>query len=298
MARITDRDYEQFEREGYIIVEHLLTEEEVDRARSEIYSYMPSWDEYAAAPTKFEPLFRGGSSGWSILRRFPFTGTTLNDVCVHDELVTFARKVMQTSDIVLEHASMGGKYAGKGDFEQSLHCDYGNHVLTYPQDPALDPRFYDVACLVYHTDVTIDMGPTYIVSQLHTAGQSLVPRVRSRADHPSMYEHEMPVTVPAGSALVYSLRTFHRGSAMLAKEGARFHQHLGWRAAPQPWYDLRTYMESGGSASMDRFLVRATPEQRSMVGFPPPGDPYWNDETLDGVQRRYPEMDMTPYKAG
>ncbi len=205
--------------------------------------------------------------------------------------------MMKTSDIVLEHASMGGKYAGKGDFEQSHHCDYGNHVLTIPQNPALSPRFYDIACLVYYTHVTIDMGPTYIVPQLHTAGQSLVPRVRTREKYPWMYEHEMAVTVPRGSALIYSLRTFHRGSAMLAPEGARFHQHLGWRAAPQPWYDLRTYMGAGGSAEMDRFLVRSTPEQRSTVGFPPPGDLYWNDETLEGVQQRYPEMDMTPYRS-
>jgi hypothetical protein len=36
--------------------------------------------------------------------------------------------------------------------------------------------------------------------------------------------------------------------------------------------------------------------QRDLFGFPRPGDPYWNDDTLAGVAERYPGIDLTPYR--
>jgi hypothetical protein len=47
---------------------------------------------------------------------------------------------------------------------------------------------------------------------------------------------------------------------------------------------------------MKRFIERATPRQREVLGFPPPGHPYWNPETLAAVATRYPKMDMSPYR--
>ena len=32
-----------------------------------------------------------------------------------------------------------------------------------------------------------------------------------------------------------------------------------------------------------------------VVGFPAPGDPYWNAQTIADVGTRYPNMDMAPY---
>jgi hypothetical protein len=47
-----------------------------------------------------------------------------------------------------------------------------------------------------------------------------------------------------------------------------------------------------------RFLERATPESRELIGFPPIDSDYWTDATLDAVAARYPGMDMAPYRAG
>jgi ectoine hydroxylase-related dioxygenase (phytanoyl-CoA dioxygenase family) len=297
VAVIGDKDYELFDEHGYIVVERLLGEDEVARATDEVFCYMPSWEEYAAAPNKYGALLSAEStSAGSARARFPFSGTMLNDISVHDELVGFAQRLMGTEHISLEHSGITGKYAGIQDYEQNLHVDYGNHTLAYPQNPASSLLNHDLGCLIYYSDVTIDLGPTYVVSQRFTADELLVPRHRERSDYAWMYEHETPVTVPAGSAIIYSLRTFHRGSAMQAAEGARFSHHLGYRPAPRPYYDPRGYMRSGGSAEMDRFLTRATPAQRALVGFPPVGDSYWDAEMLEGVARRYPQMDMTPYR--
>jgi hypothetical protein len=47
---------------------------------------------------------------------------------------------------------------------------------------------------------------------------------------------------------------------------------------------------------MQRFIERATPRERCVIGFPPPGDNYWNERTIAGVGARYVGMDMEPYR--
>ena len=42
-------------------------------------------------------------------------------------------------------------------------------------------------------------------------------------------------------------------------------------------------------------MERATPAERCLFGFPAPGDPYWNAQTVADVSTRYPRMDMAPY---
>ena len=46
----------------------------------------------------------------------------------------------------------------------------------------------------------------------------------------------------------------------------------------------------------NRYLERLSVGQRAVLGFAPPGDPYWTKETVDSVGRRYAGMDMGPYK--
>ena len=48
---------------------------------------------------------------------------------------------------------------------------------------------------------------------------------------------------------------------------------------------------------MLRWIQRTTPAQRAVLGFPPPGHPYWNEQTLEAVAARYPRMDLTDYRA-
>ncbi|MGB6091513.1 MAG: hypothetical protein WA721_03655 [Candidatus Binataceae bacterium] len=47
---------------------------------------------------------------------------------------------------------------------------------------------------------------------------------------------------------------------------------------------------------MSEAIVRMTPRERDLFGWPPPGSEYWNEQTLADVAARYPAMDMTPYR--
>lgn len=39
-----------------------------------------------------------------------------------------------------------------------------------------------------------------------------------------------------------------------------------------------------------------TVRERDLFGFAPPGREYWDEQTLADVQRRYPRMDLAPYR--
>lgn len=174
-----------------------------------------------------------------------------------------------------------------------------NATSLHPELVAFAERVLrtDRIMLAYYTDVTIGLSPTYVVSQQYTRTGPIEPRHRRRADFPELYEKEIPVVVPAGWAVIYSMNTFHRGSALTATEGARFAQNVAFKRVDSPWCGQVTFQHDGGTREMDHFLENATPRQREFVGFPPVGDAYWNASTVANVGLRYPGMDMTPYAA-
>jgi ectoine hydroxylase-related dioxygenase (phytanoyl-CoA dioxygenase family) len=295
VKKVEQVDIDHWHQHGYAIIEGFMTSDEVEAARHELLRYLPSWDEYVER----RPLFAGldGTSsratpGW-VRYEFPYLGDTLNRVAVHPYLVAFVERLVGHDQIALSHGAIVGKYAGKGDYDQELHPDYTNNTLVLPQDGTAQ---CDIPMIVFHTDVTIDLGPTYVVSKEHT--RHLVAdgrRFHSRAEFPALYSAEQPATMPAGSVLIYDMRTFHRGSAMRATEGARFSQFVGFHTLGPGWLGSTSFQGAGGTPAMNHFLTHASPRERQLVGFPAPADPYWNPETRMGVAARYPGMDMSPY---
>jgi ectoine hydroxylase-related dioxygenase (phytanoyl-CoA dioxygenase family) len=293
MGGITEADHKHWQEHGYVIVQ-LLGDQEVRAALEEIYEYMPPWEEYARHPRWYADsvAYRGRRS--RTRATFPFFGTALNASVLHPELISFAERVIGTDRLMLSHGQLGGKYAGTRNYEQQLHLDYGNNTLVCPKP---DAEIVDLPAIIYYTDVTVDLSPTYAVSQTFTRDMPRSPRQRSREEYPELYEKEFPVVVPAGSVLIYSMNTFHRGSALKASEGVRFAQNIGFKRVDTPWCGQVTFQHDGGSAEMNQFLEAATPREREFVGFPAVGDPYWDKGTIANVGSRYPGMDMSPYQA-
>jgi hypothetical protein len=291
MSSITEADYEHWRDHGYVVT-RLLDDRQTEAALEDIYDYMPPWDDYRRHARWYEETVGSATNLSATRASFPFVGDALNHTTLHPDLVDFAERVIGTRRIMLGHGQLQGKYAGNRDFEQRLHCDYGNNTLAFPKP---DAQIIDLPAIIYYTDVTIDLTPTYVVPQDVTRGDPLVPRQRSREEYPELYEQEIPVIVPAGSVLIYSMNTFHRGSALRASEGVRFSQNISFKRVDSPWSGQTTFQHSGGRPEMDRFLENASAREREMVGFPPAGDPYWDATTVAGVGARYPGMDMTPY---
>ena len=197
--------------------------------------------------------------------------------------------------IVCEQSDLSLKSFGhSNDQEQHMHCDYGNHTLTYPPDL---PQYWQTAYLLYYTDVDDELAPTAVCSKKHYPERILVPAVYSPDARPALYENEVKVTVPAGSVLAYSMRTFHRGTRF-KREGGRLGQFVTYAPAGCPWVGIVGWPEQAVYGSFRRWIETATVAERELLGFPAPGHPYWTEETLDGVAARYPGMDMSPYRTG
>ncbi|KZT50811.1 hypothetical protein CALCODRAFT_488418 [Calocera cornea HHB12733] len=297
-ARIKQADIDHWHAHGYVIVEGFLSPEELAACVEGFHTYMPAWDEYVRRRPMYEDM-QGSTGkvppGW-VRHQFPYDSTALNRAALHPFLVAFAERLMghSSSSILLSHGFILGKYAGKADYDQELHQDYSNNTLVVPRRGV---HSIDIPMIVYFTDVTAELGPTYVCPAEHT--QHLPPngkRHHSREAYPELYAHERPALAPAGSVLIYSMRTFHRGSRMLASEGLRFSMFTGFHTANTPWLGSHSFQWAGGKHEMDRFVTHASPRERELVGFPPVGDDYWNDdECRRGVAQRYPDMDMTPY---
>jgi ectoine hydroxylase-related dioxygenase (phytanoyl-CoA dioxygenase family) len=278
---------------GFVIVENFLSAQELAAARREIETFIPGWIDYAdnpsgAKPDNWDEAFISRRS-----RRFPFKGAELNAITLHPELRRFASLMAAGADIFCEQSDLTYKCKGHfADTDQAMHLDYVNHTLAYP--PA-DPAYWQTAFLVYYTDVKENQAPTAVCSWQHYEDEILWPPVYSREDRPELYDNEVRTTVPAGSVLAYSMRTFHRGTKFL-EEGARIGHFISYSPAKPRWMGIVGWPEQGVYPSFSAWMESASPEERELIGFPHPEDAYWTEETLAGVAARYPAMDMRPYK--
>jgi hypothetical protein len=119
-----------------------------------------------------------------------------------------------------------------------------------------------------------------------------------RAEH--LYPRERRAAYRFGSVLFYRHDTWHRGTPL--KPGAmRLAQNLTFRRAGSDWIST---LHAGWAWSMyrrsrvmERLIAEASVEQRAVLGFPPPGHPYWTRETVAAIEARYGPLgfDVTPY---
>jgi hypothetical protein len=290
MARIAQQHLDHLLEHGYALVPDFLTPEEIDSARSDLWRYFPTPDELARTPHRYGFVLEDPEH---LQIEFPFDADTINYNSTHPDLIEFVERLLGTRQILLSQSAIWAKYAGTGSFEQTMHLDYEGNTLVVPRD---DGPFRQVNLILYYSDVGKDLGPTYVVPQEHSRDAGLWPPFRPKKKWPQLYRREVPILARAGSLLIFSMRTFHRAGEMTAEAGGRFTQHLVYRSALCPFNGYHQYSQFGEKPELKRFIERALPRQREMLGFPAPGDAYWNEETLAVVAQRYPKMDMAPYR--
>ncbi|HZN67008.1 MAG TPA: phytanoyl-CoA dioxygenase family protein [Tepidisphaeraceae bacterium] len=288
--RITQEHADRLVRDGFVVVQKFLAPAELSAARQNMLRYVPTAEELAATPERYAFVFDDPEH---LQTEFPFAGDALNDVTTHPDLIDFVRRVLGTEDVRLSQSAIWAKYAGTGDFEQGLHLDYQGNTLVVPRD---DGDYRQVNMILYYSDVTEALAPTFVVPQHKTRDLPLWPTHRTRKKDPELYRQERPVLANAGDLLVFGMRTWHRASAMTAEFGMRLSHHLVWRSGAHDFQGYHLWSRLGENHELQRFVERATPEQREVLGFPKASDPYWNEETLSAVALRYPRMDLTPYR--
>jgi hypothetical protein len=288
--RIDQEHVKRLLKRGYTVVEPFLNTEELSAAKQNMLLYVPTAADLAATPQRYPWVFEEADR---LQTEFPFVSDALNHVSTHPDLIDFVERALGARQVMLSQSAIWAKYAGTGDFEQALHLDYQGNTLVAPHE---DGDYRQVNMILYYTDVTPAMGPTCVVPIDKTQDEPLWPPFRPRKKHAALYKKEIPIIAKAGSLLIFSMSTFHRASEMTADFGARLSHHMIWRSSEHPFQGFHLWSHLGENAELQRFIAHTTPRQREVLGFPPPGDAYWNEKTLAAVSARYPQMDMRPYR--
>ena len=245
----------------------------------------------APSPDDRERAFRPGQ--FTGLKEAPLGDPALDNLCVHDRVLDLVEELLGTTDIRLYQAETFAKYTGADNYEQPLHIDETNHSLVPPRR---DGRFRQVQLFMYLSDVTEERGATHVVSRSLTADIPHIDLYFQNSGRVVMDAHEVAAEGPAGSVLAYSADTVHRGTNMTEPGAGRFFFNLGYRAAGVDWTGALPWPRRGIDTRVPQWIEQLNPRQLAAVGFPPPGHPYWDAETLAATAARYPNLDLTEFQ--
>jgi hypothetical protein len=299
-----------FQRHGWVLIERLLSEAEIDAAHPGLFALYPTGAEFhgggdaraarfrenADSPAnqgddpRFRPLQFAG------LKEFPFPDRTLTLLPLHPAIIAAAEDLLGTRDVRLYQAETFAKYFGVTQYDQPFHADYTNHGMLPPKAP-----WRQVQMFLYLSDVTAGHGATRIVSQELTRDVPIMalsfPKARVSAERHAEWEASATSAVgPRGSLLVYASDVVHRGTEMTLKDGARFFFNLAYRVAGADWVGANPWPRKGVEYGWTELVEDCSPRQLEALGFPPPGHPYWDADTLRGAAERYPRLDLSAWR--
>lgn len=272
--------------QGYAVMEGFLTEAELAAARAGLFQEFPHPNEYFADPERHRHLVKHQFAG---LRLGPFDSWPLTRLAFHPDLVDAAERFCGTAELELYKMELWGKYSGTVDYDQAHHRDFGNHSMVVPRR---DLRWPQLTTFTFLCDVTEENGPTKVIPRTIGDRVSLVPNHLQPGE---LIDHEVAITGPAGSILLYSTDVIHRGSAMTGTEQSRFMLLADYAARGNPWMGKMSWPGLANKAAFETLMVNTTVRERDLFGFPPPGHEYWNTQTLSDVASRWPGIDLTGY---
>jgi hypothetical protein len=309
--RHSETHVEHFEKHGWVLIERLLGEPEVDAAHPGLFSLYPTPEQFHAGSDPRAARFRAGADApanqgddprfrplqFAGLQEFPFPDLALDLLPLHPAIIAVAEDLLKTRDVRLYQAETFAKYSGVTQYDQPFHADYTNHVMLPPRR---DGRYRQIQLFLFLSDVTPAHGPTRIVSRTLTDDvpvmQLSFPRARVSPERHAAWEAAaVSAAGPRGSLLVYSADVVHRGTEMTIEGGGRFFFNLAYRVAGADWVGGNPWPRKG----IDNWtpLVEAlSVRQLEAIGFPPPGHAYWDVATLAGAAQRYPKLDLAPWR--
>jgi ectoine hydroxylase-related dioxygenase (phytanoyl-CoA dioxygenase family) len=274
---------------GFTVVEGFLDPETLAAAQAGLWDIYPRPEAYFADPSAYPRFARSQFSG---LRFFPYAGAALDSLPVYPDLVDAAERFLTSPDIEIYKIELWAKYAGAVNYDQRHHRDFGNHTLVVPR---LDGVHTQMTTFILLSDVTELDGPTKLVPLEHTRDLPLHPRQLEMGE---LFDKEVAATAPAGSLMIYKTDVMHRGSDFVAPGRSRFAMLVDFTQRGWRWNGKMSWPDHAEKPGFVEAMIRMTPRQRDLFGWPPVGSDYWTPQTLRDVAGRYPGMDMTPYEEG
>ena len=299
LVRVPDRCLTELRERGYLVFEGFLGADELAAAQEALWLHLPTPEQYFADQAAHVWL---AASQFAGIIRAPWRSWDLNRLAFHPDLLDLAERFLGSADLRLYDSELWAKYAGAIDYDQNHHRDFGNHSLVVPKrsDPATQ-----IICMILLSDVGEEDGPTKVVPLPVGEGVAYWPNTLDDpannyvADYlaaGAFADDEVSVTGSAGTLFTYRTDTLHRGSRMTAERSARFTLSAQYDVWGPRWTGRIAWAEHALDLGWGELIERATPRERSVFGFPAPGDAYWDEQTRADTQARYPRADMTPYR--
>lgn len=279
---------------GYTLVPDFLTGEALTEAVAAIETYFP------------DPESGDGTAEDVAARKhavpFPFTSNALNRHPLDPRVINVVEELLGTTDLRMTSAFIQAKYgtAYGESKDQRLHNDsWAVSGLVYPRADGVYQRVYGI---LYLTDVSEDTAPTYVVDRAaHLGVPLLTPEGTGAYDkesYPELYERERPIVASEGSLLLFVGDIVHRGSGYRERLGRRLALFFNIHGAQARWTDKHLWSLRPAHPDWGTFrdlMIELEPRQRHLLGFPPPGDDYWTEETIKHLSEMYPGIDAAPY---
>ncbi len=311
--RARDDEVAQWRENGWVLLDGLVGPEEVDAALADLALVFPTAEEYHADPTgtmrhwlgspptrrddayvwpATGPGFRPEQHTWR--REFPFGGTgALNRLFVHPSITDFCTRALGTRDIRIYQMQVSAKFAGETNYEQPMHTDR-NHALV----PSLPGKtWWHVEGFLYLSDVHAANAPTHLVDVPKAAGRDTTVPLIMPSNDPGIYAAERAAPGPRGSYLAYRSDVFHRAVDLTGDGAARYLMNVSYKLAGCDWLGFSSAHSRANSLEWVAFVEGSTPEELELFGFPPPGHELWDEELLGATARRYPKLDLSPWRA-
>lgn len=286
---LEENDFRRFQREGWVTLPEFMADD-LDLLVADLYRIFPTPNTYWADPSRFAELqgdqfdsVRTIPTGFQALDRLPFA----------ERFRSIAAQVTGTDNLQLMRGGYQAKFAGAADFDQVLHRDYGNHTLIIPESGTQSDL---VGFFAYFTSVSSEDGPTMVVSNSAITGIHPAETHLKGSRWREIYEQEKPVLCKPGTLLVYDYRTFHRGSHLRGTRSHRLTLSFAY-GITAPWHGFVSWPNRAEEPVVRDLVASLTPRERELLGFPAPGHRYWTEETIEGLTRRYPGTDASPYLA-
>jgi Phytanoyl-CoA dioxygenase (PhyH) len=225
---------------------------------------------------------------------FPYGSQSLNRLTFHPVVLAIAESFLGTTDLRLYMSLITAKYANQSsDYNQLLHADFPNHSILVPQR---SERYPQLELFIYLTDVSEANGATRMVSRRRTAEIPVEQHTLTYTDYAALYDDLGIASGPAGSIVAYRPDVYHRSVDIVTPGARRVMMHVSYRLAAAEWGQYQAWAFKGFSAEWHNFVQASGPTELALVGFPPPGHPYWDEGSIDRVNARYPGLDMAPWK--
>mmetsp|Transcript_87745 Transcript_87745/g.171616 ORF Transcript_87745/g.171616 Transcript_87745/m.171616 type:complete len:358 (+) Transcript_87745:91-1164(+) len=326
LLQLSEIHVSRWRNEGYLLLDGVFSSTSIQAALEDIKHIQMS--------KKDAEEFEVGDG-----KTFPTSYSGLDTLTLDSGFVNAITQLLGVCDIRMSQAETWKKVAltaenGKDNTfsnqDQRMHMDFPNHTLVHP--PLWDSP-EAVAVIIYLSEGKECGGATRVVPKqsygengdelyqwpyFNMPGIGEIPWKNDRASveaylhehHPEvasfrekLYAREKEITYSPGTVLFYRHDLWHRGTPLLA--GAeRFVQNLVFKKAQCDWVNNwnrgTAYSMYSRDQYVEKMIARMSVQQRSCLGFPPPGSAYWTEQTVEAVQRRYGVfgMDITPYAEG